>query len=39
LSQGWDGKYNGQNVPSEDYWYVIKLQDDRILKGHLALKR
>jgi gliding motility-associated-like protein len=39
LSQGWDGKYNGQNVPSEDYWYVIKLQDDRILKGHFALKR
>ncbi len=39
LSQGWDGKYNGQNVPSEDYWYVIKLQDDRVLKGHFALKR
>ena len=39
LSQGWDGKYNGQNMPSEDYWYVIKLQDDRVLKGHFALKR
>lgn len=39
LSQGWDGKYNGQNVTSEDYWYVIKLQDDRILKGHFTLKR
>ncbi len=39
LSQGWDGKFNGQNVPSEDYWYVIKLQDDRILKGHFTLKR
>lgn len=39
LGQGWDGKYNNQNVPSEDYWYVIKLQDDRILKGHFTLKR
>jgi gliding motility-associated-like protein len=37
--QGWDGTFNSQNVPSDDYWYVIKLDDTRIVKGHFALKR
>jgi len=39
LSQGWDGKFNGQNSPSDDYWYVIKLDDGRIIKGNFTLKR
>ena len=26
LSQGWDGKFNGQNSPSDDYWYVNKIR-------------
>lgn len=39
LGQGWDGKYNGIDVPSDDYWYVIKLTDTRIVKGHFSLKR
>lgn len=38
-SQGWNGIYNGQPVPSDDYWYSIELQDGRIFKGHFALKR
>lgn len=38
-SQGWDGTYNGQSVPSDDYWYVIELLDGRIFKGHFSLKR
>jgi len=38
-SQGWNGIYNGQMLPSDDYWYSIELQDGRIFKGHFALKR
>lgn len=39
ISLGWDGTYNGNQLPSEDYWYSIELEDGRILKGHFALKR
>jgi gliding motility-associated-like protein len=39
LGQGWDGKFNGIDVPSDDYWYVIKLKDTSIVKGHFTLKR
>lgn len=38
-SQGWDGTYNGQLAIADDYWYVIQLQDGRMVKGHFALKR
>lgn len=37
-SFSWDGMYNGQILPSSDYWYVIKA-DDLEFKGHFALKR
>jgi gliding motility-associated-like protein len=39
LSSGWDGIYNGQPLPSTDYWYVIELEDGRVAKGHFSLKR
>jgi gliding motility-associated-like protein len=39
LSQGWDGTFNGVQMPSSDYWYSIQLEDGRILKGHFSLKR
>jgi len=39
LNQGWDGTFNGQQVPATDYWYSIQLEDNRVLKGHFALKR
>lgn len=39
LSQGWDGNYNGNQMPSSDYWYSVQLEDGRILKGHFSLKR
>lgn len=38
-SPGWDGTYNGRQAISDDYWYVIQLQDGRSVKGHFALKR
>ncbi|MEP7094557.1 MAG: T9SS type B sorting domain-containing protein, partial [Flavobacterium sp.] len=36
---GWDGTYIGIQMPSDDYWYVITLENNRIYKGHFALKR
>ncbi len=39
MDSGWDGTFNGVLLPSSDYWYSIKLQDGRIIKGHFALKR
>ena len=38
-SAGWDGTFAGQNLPSDDYWYTIKLEDGRQAKGHFSLKR
>lgn len=40
--QGWDGKYNSLELPTGDYWYVLKLrnvQDDREFVGHFTLMR
>ena len=36
---GWDGTFNGYALPSDDYWYIITLDDGRIFKGHFTLKR
>ncbi len=36
---GWDGTYNGNPMPSSDYWYLVELADGRNFKGHFALKR
>ena len=38
LSEGWDGKFNGQTLPSDDYWFSVTLQDGRIFKNHFTLK-
>jgi gliding motility-associated-like protein len=37
-SDGWDGTFNGNPLPSDDYWYTAKLQDGRETKGHFSLK-
>jgi len=39
LSQGWDGKFNGQPMPASDYWYSIQLEDGLVVKGHFSLMR
>lgn len=39
LSDGWDGTYNGNPLPSSDYWYRIELGDGRMVSGHFTLKR
>ncbi|AOW10957.1 T9SS type B sorting domain-containing protein [Flavobacterium gilvum] len=38
-SNGWDGTYIGNPMPSDDYWYTIKLDDGREAKGHFSLQR
>ena len=38
LSTGWNGFFNGQKLPSDDYWFSVKLQDGRIFKNHFTLK-
>ncbi|WP_323789823.1 T9SS type B sorting domain-containing protein [Psychroserpens sp.] len=39
LGPGWDGTYNGAEMPSSDYWFFVTLQDGRVFKSHFALKR
>jgi len=36
---GWDGTYNGYNMPTNDYWFVINRTDGRTYTGHFTLKR
>ncbi|WP_298339856.1 T9SS type B sorting domain-containing protein [uncultured Algibacter sp.] len=38
-SKGWDGTFNGTMMPSEDYWFSVKLEDGRTFTGHFALVR
>lgn len=38
-SKGWDGTFVGNPLPSDDYWYTVKLEDGREAKGHFSLKR
>ena len=38
-SKGWDGTYNGQPMPTNDYWFSVTLQDGRVFKSHFTLKR
>ncbi|GAA4801269.1 T9SS type B sorting domain-containing protein [Litoribaculum gwangyangense] len=34
----WDGTYNGELLPSDDYWYEIIIENN-IFTGHFTLKR
>ena len=40
---GWDGKYNGKDMPSSDYWFTIEFTSQSnqksIFKSHFTLKR
>ncbi|MFN7099650.1 MAG: T9SS type B sorting domain-containing protein, partial [Flavobacterium sp.] len=40
--ESWDGKYNGTELPSGDYWYILRLRDvndPRQFVGHFTLYR
>lgn len=39
----WDGKYNGSNLPSGDYWYIMDVPSDGIVTakkfiGHVSIR-
>jgi gliding motility-associated-like protein len=36
---GWDGTYNGRQLPSTDYWFVVERKDGRVHKGHFSMIR
>ncbi len=36
---GWDGTYNGERLPSTDYWFEIGFANGRKIKGHFAMVR
>ncbi|WP_374542171.1 T9SS type B sorting domain-containing protein, partial [Flavobacterium sp.] len=38
----WDGKFNGQDLPSTDYWFsvdYIENEQQKQFKAHFSLKR
>ena len=37
--EAWDGSYQGQPLPADDYWFRIELEDGRIYTGHFSLMR
>ena len=42
MSPGWDGTYNGNPLPSNDYWFRVEYTENNIKKqfsGHFSLKR
>ncbi|ESU20946.1 hypothetical protein FEDK69T_27300 [Flavobacterium enshiense DK69] len=39
---GWDGLFNGQTLPSTDYWFTVKYKEngaEKIFKAHFSMKR
>jgi len=40
---GWDGLYNGHELPSDDYWFSVFYKDensnDKEFRSHFAMKR
>ena len=41
-SLGWDGKYNGNELISDDYWFTVEYTENggnKIFKSHFAMKR
>ena len=41
-SSGWDGTFNGQKLPADDYWFTVEYTENnqqKLFKNHFALKR
>lgn len=36
---GWNGSFNGQNLPATDYWFILELTNGKTVKGHFSLIR
>ncbi|MEL1240802.1 T9SS type B sorting domain-containing protein [Flavobacterium flavipallidum] len=38
-TSSWDGTFNGYQLPSDDYWFEVFRENNKIYRGHFALKR
>lgn len=38
-SDGWNGTFNGKELPSTDYWFVVTRANGKEYRGHFAMKR
>jgi gliding motility-associated-like protein len=38
-NERWNGTFNSQSLPADDYWFVLTYNDGQIFKGHFSLKR
>ncbi len=36
---GWDGSFNGTQLPADDYWFVVTRANGKEYKGHFSLKK
>ena len=36
---GWDGTFNGNILPTSDYWFLLERQNGKQHQGHFTLKR
>lgn len=36
---GWNGSFNGADLPADDYWFNLTFENGKIIKGHFSLKR
>jgi valyl-tRNA synthetase len=42
LGVGWDGTFNGEALPSTDYWFSVEYEEQgeaKVFKAHFSLKR
>jgi gliding motility-associated-like protein len=37
--QPWNGEFNGNELPSDDYWFVVTRASGKEYRGHFSLKR
>lgn len=40
--EGWDGTFNGRDLPSTDYWFTVKFSEnntEKVFRSHFSLKR
>lgn len=38
-NSGWNGTFNGQELPATDYWFVVTRSNGKEYRGHFSLKR
>ena len=38
-NERWNGTFNAQSLPADDYWFVLTYNEAKVFKGHFSLKR